>query len=217
MIDADWQRKAGEGTHATLSRFDMHNTLIAAGPDFRRGEIVDLPSGNVDLAPTILRILGITSPQQIDGRILSEAMTPPASLREAAAGRAFRNSSVSQLSTINSVKERGSPAVARDKVPRTARSRGKSSRKITRLHLWKRVWIATQLCLCLIEQLAQIRARSFVPEKPFPLRVADQFRKQRRNASQQFVPFRRRQSADRLLDLTRSAHQCLRYSGRPHR
>ena len=88
MIDADWQRKAGEGTHATLSRFDMHNTLIAAGPDFRRGEIVDLPSGNVDLAPTILRILGITPPQQIDGRILSEAMTPPASLREAAAGKA---------------------------------------------------------------------------------------------------------------------------------
>ena len=74
MIDADWQRGAGKGTHATLSRFDMHNTLIAAGPDFRRGEIVDLPSGNVDLAPTILRILGITPPQTLDGRILSEAM-----------------------------------------------------------------------------------------------------------------------------------------------
>jgi predicted AlkP superfamily pyrophosphatase or phosphodiesterase len=74
MIDADWQRGAGKGTHATLSRFDMHNTLIAAGPDFRRGEMVDLPSGNVDLAPTILRILEITPPQQLDGRILSEAM-----------------------------------------------------------------------------------------------------------------------------------------------
>ena len=75
MIDADWQRKAGEGTHVTLSRFDMHNTLIAAGPDFQRGRMTDLPSGNVDLAPTILRILGITPPQQLDGRILSEAMT----------------------------------------------------------------------------------------------------------------------------------------------
>jgi len=74
MIDADWNRKAGQGTHATLSRFDMHNTLIAAGPDFRRGETDDLPSGNVDLAPTILRIYGITPPQQFDGRILSEAM-----------------------------------------------------------------------------------------------------------------------------------------------
>ena len=59
MIDADWQRKAGEGTHATLSRFDMHNTLIAAGPDFRRGQTDDLPTGNVDVAPTILHILGI--------------------------------------------------------------------------------------------------------------------------------------------------------------
>jgi arylsulfatase A-like enzyme len=74
MIDGDWQRAAGKGTHATLSRFDMHNTLIAAGPDFRRGEVDDVPSGNVDLAPTILRILAITPPQQLDGRILSEAM-----------------------------------------------------------------------------------------------------------------------------------------------
>jgi hypothetical protein len=74
MIDADWQRAAGKGTHATLSRFDMHNTLIAAGPDFRRSYVDNLPSGNVDLAPTILRILGITPPQTLDGRILSEAM-----------------------------------------------------------------------------------------------------------------------------------------------
>src|SRR5207249_10693290 len=74
MIDADWQRQAGQGTHATLSRFDMHNTLIAAGPDFRRGGVDDLPTGNVDLAPTILQILRINPPQQLDGRILSEAM-----------------------------------------------------------------------------------------------------------------------------------------------
>ncbi len=75
MIDADWQRAAGEGTHATLSRFDMHNMLIAAGPDFRRGQADDLPSGNVDLAPTILKILGITMPYPEDGRVLCEALT----------------------------------------------------------------------------------------------------------------------------------------------
>lgn len=74
LINADWNRKPGEGTHATLSRFDMHNTLIAAGLDFRRGQTDDLPSGNIDLAPTILRILGITPPPRQDGRILSEAM-----------------------------------------------------------------------------------------------------------------------------------------------
>ena len=75
MIDADWQRGVGKGTHVTLSRFDMHNTLIAAGPDFRRDWVDDLPTGNVDLAPTILRILEIAPPQQLDGRILSEAMS----------------------------------------------------------------------------------------------------------------------------------------------
>ena len=74
MIDADWQRAAGKGTHATLSRFDMHNTLIAVGPDFKRGEANDLASGNVDLAPTILQILSIKPPKQLDGRILSEVM-----------------------------------------------------------------------------------------------------------------------------------------------
>ena len=82
MIDADWQRKSGEGTHVTLSRFDMHNTLIAAGPDFKRGETDDLPSGNVDLAPTILQILGIKPPQNMDGRILAEAMTVAMPSRE---------------------------------------------------------------------------------------------------------------------------------------
>jgi arylsulfatase A-like enzyme len=75
MIDADWQRAAGKGTHATLSLFDMHSTLVAAGPDFKRRETDDLASGNVDLAPTILQILGIKLPQKMDGRILTEAMT----------------------------------------------------------------------------------------------------------------------------------------------
>jgi arylsulfatase A-like enzyme len=79
-IDADWQRAAGKGTHATLGRFDMHNTLIAAGPDFKRGQTDDLPTGNVDLVPTILQILGIKVPHQMDGRILSEAVAAPTSL-----------------------------------------------------------------------------------------------------------------------------------------
>jgi arylsulfatase A-like enzyme len=74
MIESDWNRQSGKGTHATLSRFDMHNTLIAAGPDFRHGEIDDLPTGNVDLAPTILSILKIKSPQPMDGRVVREAM-----------------------------------------------------------------------------------------------------------------------------------------------
>jgi arylsulfatase A-like enzyme len=73
-IVTDDARPAGEGSHASLSEFDIHNTLIAAGPDFREGVTTALPSSNVDLAPTVLRILGVDPPEKFDGRILVEAM-----------------------------------------------------------------------------------------------------------------------------------------------
>lgn len=66
--------KRGKGTHASLSRYDMHNTLVAYGPSFKRGLINDLPSSNADVAPTILSILGIQPPAPMDGRVLSEAL-----------------------------------------------------------------------------------------------------------------------------------------------
>ena len=74
LIYADWDRKRQKGTHATLSRFDMRNTLIAAGPDIQKGKLNDVPTGNVDLAPTILQILKIESSAKMDGRILTEAL-----------------------------------------------------------------------------------------------------------------------------------------------
>jgi arylsulfatase A-like enzyme len=74
QLVADSARGPGEGTHASLSQFDVHNTLIAAGPDFRRGLMNDVPSANVDIAPTVLNILGITAPTKFDGRVLAEAM-----------------------------------------------------------------------------------------------------------------------------------------------
>ncbi len=65
----------GAGTHASLSRFDLHNTLIAAGPDFKTGFVSELPSGNIDITPTVLSILGVTPLKPLDGRVLAEAMT----------------------------------------------------------------------------------------------------------------------------------------------
>jgi arylsulfatase A-like enzyme len=66
--------KNKKGAHGSLSPFDMHNTLVAAGPDFRAGFADDLPSGNLDLAPTIAWILGLKPTQKMDGRVLSEAL-----------------------------------------------------------------------------------------------------------------------------------------------
>lgn len=51
--------KRGAGTHASLSRFDMHNTLVANGPSFRRGYLDQFPSGNADVTSTILALLGL--------------------------------------------------------------------------------------------------------------------------------------------------------------
>ena len=67
-------RKPGQGLHASLSRFDMHNTLVGAGPDLKKGFADPLPTGNTDLAPTILWLLGIKPTVMMDGRILSEAL-----------------------------------------------------------------------------------------------------------------------------------------------
>jgi arylsulfatase A-like enzyme len=65
-----------EGNHASLSPYDMHNTLVASGPDLRRGVVDTLPSGNTDVAPTVLWILGLRDEAAtMDGRVLGEALT----------------------------------------------------------------------------------------------------------------------------------------------
>jgi arylsulfatase A-like enzyme len=83
QIITDSARPPGEGSHASLSEFDVHNTLIAAGPDFQPHLTTTLPSGNIDIAPTVLHILGIEPPQKFDGRVLLEAMEEKAGRIEA--------------------------------------------------------------------------------------------------------------------------------------
>jgi hypothetical protein len=63
--------------HGSFGVTDVHNTLIANGPSFVAGTISN-PSGNVDVAPTVAYLLGLSMPQA-DGRILNEALVTPAS------------------------------------------------------------------------------------------------------------------------------------------
>ncbi len=62
------------GMHGSFSPRDVHNTLIAFGPDFRTGVKDPLPTGNVDVAPTAAHILGLALPRA-QGRVLLEAMS----------------------------------------------------------------------------------------------------------------------------------------------
>jgi arylsulfatase A-like enzyme len=61
------------GMHGSFSPRDVHNTAIAYGPDFRSGFRDPLPTGNVDIAPTVARILGLALPHA-QGRVLLEAL-----------------------------------------------------------------------------------------------------------------------------------------------
>lgn len=53
----------------------MNNTLLCRGPSFRKGERILSPSGNIDVMPTVLDLLGVTVPESIDGRVLEEAFS----------------------------------------------------------------------------------------------------------------------------------------------
>jgi len=64
---------SNHGMHGSFSPRDVHNTLLASGPDFAEHYTDTLPSGNVDVAPTIAKILSLELPQA-DGRPLLEAL-----------------------------------------------------------------------------------------------------------------------------------------------
>jgi arylsulfatase A-like enzyme len=61
--------------HGSLSPWNVRNTLFAWGAGFKRATTVRAASGNVDVAPTILALLGLpTEPVGLDGRVLAEAL-----------------------------------------------------------------------------------------------------------------------------------------------
>ena len=64
----------GQGQHGSMSRHEMNNVLLARGPSFRQAVRIQSPTGNVDLAPTVLRLLGMPVPNHMEGRALVEAL-----------------------------------------------------------------------------------------------------------------------------------------------
>jgi hypothetical protein len=64
----------GLGTHGSGSPQELRCTLVGSGPSFEPGLVSELPSGNVDVAPTVLRLLGVTTDAPLDGRPLTEGL-----------------------------------------------------------------------------------------------------------------------------------------------
>ena len=101
LISPDWTDNAGpfglrgtsasNGTagHGSSSPWDIHNTLIAAGPDLKSGVTINTPSANVDFAPTFLKLLSLPIPPSMQGRPLEDAfvagqLVPASAVREMA-------------------------------------------------------------------------------------------------------------------------------------
>ena len=65
----------GKGNHGSMSPHETRNILFARGPSFRNGLRIGHPTGNIDVAPTILHNLGLSGGEDMDGRVLHEALT----------------------------------------------------------------------------------------------------------------------------------------------
>lgn len=63
---------SGAAGHGGTSPYAVHSTMILAGPAFQRGVTLASPAGNVDVTPTILQLLQLST-AGTDGRVLSEA------------------------------------------------------------------------------------------------------------------------------------------------
>jgi arylsulfatase A-like enzyme len=80
------------GDHGSFSPTDVQISLMARGPHFKPGLRDPLPSANVDIAPTVARILGFSMPDA-QGRVLDEALEGGPALTEyAVLNKTYRSS-----------------------------------------------------------------------------------------------------------------------------
>jgi arylsulfatase A-like enzyme len=60
--------------HGSMSPWNVRNTFLAWGAGVKRGITGRAPAGNVDVAPTVLALLGIGDEAGLDGRAVTEAL-----------------------------------------------------------------------------------------------------------------------------------------------
>jgi arylsulfatase A-like enzyme len=61
--------------HGSISPWTVRNTMLAWGPDFKRGATLHTPTSNVDVTPTLLYLLGHADVvATLQGRPMLEAL-----------------------------------------------------------------------------------------------------------------------------------------------
>ena len=87
------------GDHGSFSPTDTHISLMASGPDFKSGLHDPLPTANVDVAPTVARILKFSMPDA-QGRVLEEALRGGPPITEYAVVNKTHRSSIRRGLTV---------------------------------------------------------------------------------------------------------------------
>ena len=74
LLDAAGGLGLGGGTHGGLNQGEMSTVLMLGGAMLKRGFRSNWPAGLVDIAPTILALLGVPGGEAMDGRVLTEVL-----------------------------------------------------------------------------------------------------------------------------------------------
>lgn len=86
LVDAKWSSErnsfgipgrttsGGVAGHGSSSPHDIQIRLIAAGPDIKRATRSTVPTGNIDIAPTLCHLHGLSSAPSMMGRVLHELL-----------------------------------------------------------------------------------------------------------------------------------------------
>ena len=86
LVDYNWNDDAnslgykgssfsrGVAGHGSFSPYEVHIALLTAGPSFKKSFASELPTSNVDIAPTILYIHHLDIPKTMDGRVMNELL-----------------------------------------------------------------------------------------------------------------------------------------------
>jgi hypothetical protein len=68
----------GGGTHGGLNPLELATWFAAGGDAFLGGRVSAVPTGIVDVLPSVLHLLGIEAPPAVQGRVLREALAAQA-------------------------------------------------------------------------------------------------------------------------------------------
>jgi arylsulfatase A-like enzyme len=71
-------------THGSASPYAINNCLVAWGKGIRQATVSTVPCSIVDVAPTVLHLLGVPPPADMDGRVLHELLegdSPPEAMK----------------------------------------------------------------------------------------------------------------------------------------